>query len=123
MSLDFESGKTVGNNVWHIWVGVMCFSLLIEGVFGALTILHLKNSDTADSSSSSKNVRKGILVMLSMNAFNVLLIVLGLAFSITLQDNVSYDTSTTTDFIEFTNMYGLVVLQSAFNSVSFLIIC
>ena len=126
MSFDFQSIDNEEGVSWHIWVGVLCFSLLIEGVFGGLTILHLKNSDTAESSSSSKNLRKSIFVILFMNAFNALLIVFGIALSVTehiLKDNRWEKLSTTIDFIEFSNMYGLVVLQSAFNSVSFLIIC
>ena len=107
-----------------------CTFLLIGGVFSGLTILHLKKSDTASCESSQRNVRKGIAAIVAMNVFNIFVIILAVINSVMMYEiskklpNVFGGLhSTGKDFIAFTGTYGITLTQSAFNSLSFLLIC
>ena len=102
--------------------------LLIGGVYTILTIQYLKNSDTASSEASRINIQRGIMSLVAMNLFNMVLIISNLGHGLYLltnhtnnQDGWSF--STGSDFIQFANFYFTPVIQSAFNAVSFLLIC
>ena len=102
--------------------------LLIGGVYTILTIKYLKNSDTASSEGSRKNIRRGIISLVAMSLFNILLILSNLGHGLVLWiDHVKgYDGSTFSvgsDFIQFSNFYFTPIIQSSFNAVSFLVIC
>jgi hypothetical protein len=103
-----------------------CIFLLMGALFSGLTIVHLKNSDTAESESSIKNIRRGIITIVTMNVFNVFVILTAVGMSIVLHrmDGKWGDIehSTINDFFMFANIYGVPLTQSAFNSLSFLII-
>ena len=103
-----------------------CFLFLVGGIYTILTIKYLKNFDTASSETSRINIRKGIISLVAMSLFNILLILsnLGHGFDTILQANNEIETySTMSDFIAFSNIIFTPVIQSAFNAVSFLIIC
>ena len=112
--------------VLHILNAFSCLLLLVAIFFCGLTIVHLKNSNTAASNTSARNIRKGIAAILAMNFFNVFAIFSAVVFSIYIHilaksNWESY--STTSDIIQFTNAYVVTLTQSAFNSISFLCIC
>ena len=103
-------------------------------MFSGLTILHLKRSDTAACESSERNVRKGIIAIVAMNVFNIFVIILSICFTILIrnltkiletenEDDLLNAFSTWTDFLFFAATYGITLAQSAFNSLSFLLIC
>ena len=105
-----------------------CLLLLIAGLFNGLTIFHLKNSDAAASNSSTRNIRRGIIAILAMNVFNAFALLSNVTFSILIYfmnkaDWHKFQYSTCSDAIQFTNAYGVVLIQSAYNSMSFLFIC
>ena len=103
-----------------------CFFLLLGGIFSFLTIRYLKNSDPASSETSSNNIRRGIIFLITMNLFNVfvLLSLVGHKIGTRVMSSTSWTKfSTGLDFIQFTNLYGTPLIQSAFNSLSFLFIC
>ena len=103
-----------------------CLYLLTGGFFSVLTILHLKRSDSISCESSSKNIRRGIVALIAMNVFNVfvLLSVVGHNIAVTVVDKSGYKIhSTGLDLMHFTNLYGIPLIQSTFNSLSFLVIC
>jgi hypothetical protein len=106
--------------------GVQCIFLLIGALFSGLTILHLKNSDTAVSDASTRNIRKGIIAIVTMNMFNVFVILSAVGMTIVLHQMGKKPSkiicSTISDFVQFTNVYGIPMSQSAFNSLSFLAI-
>ena len=113
---------------------MQCIFLVIGCVFSGLTILHLKRSDTAACESSEKNVRKGIVAIVAMNVFNIFVIfvavwntILALGFSKKLEsaskDGHFEAYSTWEDFLIFGGVYGMALAQSAFNALSFLLIC
>ena len=110
----------------YLLFSVNCILLLIGGVYTILTIKYLKNSDTASSEASRINIRKGIISLVAMSLFNILLILsnLGHSFDLFRKANNGFQSySTMSNFIAFANYYFTPVIQSAFNAVSFLIIC
>ena len=125
MDIKYITGTVIP--LWYTGVCLQCMYLLAGGVFSGLTIVHLKNSDTAASEASTRNIRKGIVAIVAMNEFNAFVILSYVAMSIILHEmnkdwrNVKH--STLSDFIQFTSAYGIKLIQSAFNSVSFLISC
>ena len=113
---------------------IQCIFLVIGCVFSGLTILHLKRSDTAECESSEKNVRKGIVAIVAMNIFNIFVIIVAVwntilahGFSRKLEsageDGHFEAYSTWEDFLIFGGAYGMGLTQSAFNALSFLLIC
>ncbi|KAL5271500.1 hypothetical protein ACHWQZ_G001940 [Mnemiopsis leidyi] len=104
-----------------------CILLLVGGIFSGLTILHLKKSDTAACEASEKNVRKGILSIVAMNVFNVFVIIIAVRTSFVMheisQNEFKRFHSTEKDCIIFSGSYGITLTQSAFNTLSFLLIC
>ena len=106
--------------------GWSCFLMLCGGVFSVLTIRYLKNCDPASSTASSKNIRRGIVSLIAMNVFNVVVLICTIADSITLfyiSRAGLEKASTGINFILFANCYGATLCQSAFNSLSFLLLC
>ena len=104
--------------------GLICIFMVFGGSFIILTIRHLKNSDTASSEVSSRNIRRGIIYLIAMNIFNLFVLLTTVGYNIAmciLITETNYSTSL--DFIQFVTMYGTPLVQSAFNSVSFLFIC
>jgi hypothetical protein len=113
--------------ILYIENAVDCLLLMIGGLFSGLTVLHLKNSDTAASNTSARNIRRGIVAIVAMNFFNVLVLLLVVVFSILIHAMSAnnwhdFHYSTTSDFIQFTQVYGAPLIQSSFNSVSLLCI-
>ena len=112
----------------YIITSLKCLFLLIGGLFSGLTIIHLKNSDTAASDASARNIRRGIVAIVAMNVFNILVISSILGMSIVIfdidrhKDVTQVNHTTVMDFIMFTYFYGIPLFQSGFNSISFLII-
>ncbi|KAL5271502.1 hypothetical protein ACHWQZ_G001942 [Mnemiopsis leidyi] len=108
-----------------------CILLLVGGIFSGLTILHLKKSDTAACEASEKNVRKGILSIVAMNVFNLFVIIIAVCNSILITESSKKfenldsfkGVSQWADFLLFAGSYGIFLTQSAFNSLSFLLIC
>ena len=111
----------------YIVFSLKCLFLLIGGLSSGLTIIHLKNSDTAASDASARNIRRGIVAIVAMNVFNISVIISILGMSITMfdidrRDAEDVNHTTVMDFILFTYFYGIPLIQSGFNSISFLII-
>ena len=129
VSMNIEYADISVEIILHILNVFSCLLLLVASIFCGLTIVHLKNSNTAASNTSARNIRRGIAAILAMNFFNVFAIFSAVVFSIyihilatTPKSNwKSY--STTSDIIQFTNAYVVTLTQSAFNSISFLCIC
>ena len=112
----------------YILNSLSCLLLLVASFYCGLTIIvHLKNSNTAASNTSARNIRRGIAAILAMNFFNVFAIFSAVVFSIYLHilAKSNWEShSTTYDIIQFTNAYLVTLTQSAFNSIlSFLCIC
>ena len=112
----------------YVSFGANSTLLLIGGVYTILTIQYLKNSDTAFSEASRINIRKGTISLVAMNLFNMILIISNLGHGLSLlinhtKDQEDWSFSTGSDFIQFANFYFTPVIQSAFNAVSFLLIC
>ena len=105
-----------------IGLSLNCLLLVFGGLFSTITIIHLKNADTASSEVSSRNIDKSIQAIVAMNIFNVLILVVNVGYSIYLNTFNNDNLSSLGDFVEFTNCHGLPLLQSSFNSVSFLLI-
>ena len=106
--------------------GLTCLFMLLGGSFIVLTIGHLKNSDTASSTASSRNIRRGIISLIAMNIFNVFVLLSAVGFNIAnrlIEQSEWRHHSTSLDFIQFGEIYGTPLIQSAFNSLSFLFIC
>ena len=106
--------------------GLNCLFIFIGGSFSVLTIRHLKNSDTASSEVSSRNIRKGILFMMAMTVLNDFVLISSVSYNVTigLLENDDWKTSNTgLDCLQFSNIFVIPLIQSAFNSLSFLIIC
>ena len=105
---------------------IFVFSTTVGGIFIYLTVLYLKNSDTASSEISSRNVRRGIASLVAMSVFNVLILAFSVCYFIALHilknSNWIYQ-STFFDFIQFMALYGIPLSQSVFNSLSILAIC
>ena len=103
-----------------------CIFLLVGGSFSGLTIIYLKNSDTASSESSVRNIEKSIRAILAMSVFNVF-VMMTIVGQFCVQQYLNTDTlkfdpsnwTTGTDFAQFLHSYGMPLLQSAFNTVSF----
>ena len=116
--------------LFYIGFSLRCLFLLIGGHFSGLTIIHLKNSDTAASDASARNIRRGIIAIVAMNVFNILVILSILGMSIVMFDIDRHDAedvgrvkhTTVLDLIVFTYFYGIPLIQSAFNPISFMII-
>ena len=106
--------------------GWSCLSISAGIYFLIQTILHLKNSDTASSDTSRENIRRGIVFLIAMSLFNVLVILSNAAHNIVLivLEKSDWNTHTTfLDFIQFENVYFIPIIQSSYNSLTFLIIC
>ena len=108
----------------HTLLTSQCIILLIGAFFSGLTILYLKKSDTAASEASTRNIRKGIIAIMAMNVYNIFVIISTVGMSLSVHDKnknfYKVQHSTTDDFIQYTNIYGIPVTQSVFNSLSFL---
>ena len=105
---------------------VFVLSTTVGGIFIYFTVLYLKNSDTASSEISSRNVRRGIASLVAMSVFNVFLLLLSVAFYIAmhiLKESDWIAHSTTFDCIQFLVFYGSPLSQSVFNVLSILVIC
>ena len=130
-----ESGHSTDYLTLAFTIGnvLRCTFMLIGGVFSALTIVHLKRSDTAACESSERNVRKGIVAIVAMNVFNIFVIIFAVYNSILFnemskklgshEEDYFEGLSTWRDFLLFAGFYGITLTQSAFNSISFLLIC
>ena len=106
--------------------GWSCLSIFAGLYFLIQTILHLKNSDTASSNTSRQNIRRGIVFLIAMSLFNVFVIFSNTAHNIVLivLEKSGWNTHTTfLDFIQFENVYFIPLIQSSYNSLTFLIIC
>ena len=127
-SMDKEYVTGLMSLLNYIANSLQCLFLLIGGFVSGLTIILLKNSDTAASDASARNIRRGIVAIVAMNVFNILVISSILGMSITIYNldrrdkGGSIKHTTAMDFIMFTYIYGIPLIQSAFNSISFLII-
>ena len=113
---------TVARTLPDIGFALNCFLLVFGGLFSTLTIIHLKNADTASSEVSSRNIDKSIQTIVAMNVFNVFILVNNVSYSIYLKTFNETNFSTRWDFVEFTKTCGLPLVQSSFNAVSFLLI-
>ena len=106
--------------------GWSCLSISAGLYFLIQTILYLKNSDTASSNISRQNIRKGIISLIAMSIFNVLVIFSNAAHNIILfvMKGIKWSPrSIFLDFIQFENVYFTPLIQSSYNSLTFLIIC
>ena len=109
----------------YIFGGSTAFFVVVGAIFVALTIHHLKNSDTASSELSSQNIRRGIISLIATSLFNVLVLLSAIFFQVILTLRLSKDKmthSTMWDFVQFGVVYGIPLIQSVFNSLSFLLI-
>ena len=61
--------------VSHAIFGITCLFLLIGGTYTVLTIIYLKNFNTASSDASRKNVRTSVISLVAMNVFNIVVII------------------------------------------------
>ena len=130
MISDVDYAHEVAIPIGHAAFGFRCIFLLIGGAYTILTIKYLKNSDTASSEASRINIRKGIMSLVAMSLCNILVILANLGHSFALfinqvtgETRESWEHNTAYDFFQFANLYFVPVIQSAFNAVSFLIIC
>ena len=109
-----------GESVFH------CLFLLCGGVFSALTIRYLRSCDPASSAASTENIRRGIMSVIAMNVLNVfvLLSVIGHNIAVAVIKSKEWKKfSTGLDLIQFMDTYGTPLIQSTFNSLSFLLVC
>ena len=127
---DLNYAYKVSIPIGHAAFGISCIFLLIGGGYTTLTIKCLKNSDTASSEASRINIRRGIMSLVAMSLCNILVILANVGHSLVLLINqVNNETgedwkhNTAYDFFQFSNVYFTPVIQSAFNAVSFLVIC
>ena len=106
---------------------IFVLSTTVGGIFIYLTVRHLKNSDTASSEVSNRNIRRGIASLVAMSVFNVFILALSVCYYTAMHilknsDWIVQD-STFFDFIQFMVPYGIPLSQSVFNSLSILVIC
>ena len=116
----------IGVPLFYAHIFISCLLSFIGGTFTVLTIHHLKNSDPASSDISSRNIRKGIISLIAMSAFNVFLLLCDVGYSIAFHqlDQANWTMySTGLDFVQFGCVHGVLLIQSTFNSLSFLLIC
>ena len=109
-------------------VGLTCVFLLVGGSFSVLTIIHLRNSNTASSEASQRKIKKSIQAIVAMNIFNLFVILTSLGQAgthlyLTSRNYLPQYYTTALDVIQFLDYHGMPVLQSAFNAVSFSLIC
>ena len=106
---------------------IFVLSTTVGGIFIYLTVCHLKNSDTASSEVSNRNIRRGIASLVAMSVFNVFILALSVCYYTAMHILKSSDwivqDSTFFDFIQFMVPYGIPLSQSVFNSLSILVIC
>ena len=120
------SKQLIGTS-YSIFRSIVYFlSSTVGGIFIYLTVLHLKNSDTASSEVSTQNVRRGIASLVAMSVFNVFLLLFSVGYYVAmylLKESDWIAHSTTFDFVQFLAFYGSPLSQSVFNSFSILVIC
>ena len=105
-----------------------CLFLIIGVIFVILTIHHMRNTDTASSEISSKNISRGIIFLIVQSFLNIFVLFLTFSYTTTVHlkmfalysDTRIY--STGLDLFQFAVLYGTPVSQSFFNSISFLFI-
>ena len=99
-------------------------SLIIGVIFVALTIHHLKSTDTVSSDVSNRNVKRSIIFLIATSLFNIILLITGINYQVieTLKIYDDEHKSTRWDCSTFIITWVLPLSQSVFNSVSFLFI-
>ena len=114
----------------YVMVGSTILFLIIGVIFVALTIIYLKNADTASSDISDRNTKRGINFLIATSLFNIIVLILCVTFTIALNlelfteysEKRTYGYTTWLDLFHFGVVYGTPMSQSVFNSISFLCI-
>ena len=99
---------------------------VVGAIFVFLTIRHLKNSDTASSGSSDRNIRRGTYYLIATSFLNVFLLSSNAGLNVLLCLMRASDwtlCSTGLDFFQFITSREIPLIQGIFNSLSFLFIC
>ena len=107
---------------WCVKSIVRCFILIIGVTFTTLTIIELKKSNTVSSEISDANVRRGIVSLVTISVFNVFVLLFVIIQNIVLfyMGKSGWQIySTSIDLVTFLMAYGISLVQSTFNSVSF----
>ena len=114
----------------YIIVGSTILFLIVGVIFVALTIIYLRNADTASSDISDRNIKRSIIFLIATSLFNVIVLVLCVIFTVAWNlelfteygEERTYEYTTWLDFFHFGVLYGTPMSQSVFNSISFLCI-
>ena len=115
--------------VTHSFFGITCLYFLIGVTYTVLTIIYLKNFNTASSDASRKNVRTSTISLVAMNVFNIFVIVVMITHGTVMLiyhmkiNEDRYSISTSNDFFQFANLFFTPLIQSTFNALSLLLIC
>ena len=117
-----DSGSATSIAVWFVKGSVMCLILIIGVTITTLTIVELKKSDTVASEFSDANVRRGVISLVTISVFNVFVLVFviiqnAVLFFMAKSNWQIY--STGIDLVTFLMAYGISLVQSTFNSISF----
>ena len=129
LSFDQQHLNGVLLPVSHAFLAITCIFLLIGGTYTVLTIIYLRNFNTASSDTSRKNVRTSVISLVAMNVFNILVIITMITHGTVLlihDKNIKMGLlfySTADDFFQFANLYFTPLIQSTFNASSLLFIC
>ena len=108
--------------IWFVKSIVRCLILITGVTFTALTIIELKKSNTVASEISDANVRRGVISLVTISVFNLFVLVFVITQNIILffMAKSHWQIYTTgIDLVIFLMAYGISLVQSIFNSVSF----
>ena len=117
-----DSGSVTSITIWFVKGTVRCLILMTGVTSTTLTIVELKKSDTVASEFSDANVRRGVISLVTISVFNVFVLVFVIIQNVVLFFMAKSNWqiySTGIDFLTFLMAYGISLVQSTFNSISF----
>ena len=108
--------------LWCVKSIIRCLILITGVTFTNLTIVELRKSNTVSSEISDTNVRTGVVSLVTISVFNVFVLLFVIVQNVVLfyMGKSHWQIySTGIDLVTFLMAYGMSLIQSTFNSVSF----
>ena len=108
--------------LWCVKSIIRCLILITGVTFTNLTIVELRKSNTVSSQISDTNVRTGVVSLVTISVFNVFVLLFVIVQNVVLfyMGKSHWQIySTGIDLVTFLMAYGMSLIQSTFNSVSF----
>ena len=117
-----DAGSVTSITIWFVKSIVRCLILITGVTITTLTIVELKKSDTVASELSDANIRRGVISLVTISVFNLFVLVFVITQNIILffmAESHWQIYTTGIDLVIFLMAYGISLVQSTFNSVSF----